>query len=136
MYLGDITTGTGCSTELQAMIDGQMSGAGQLCQLKSSADQTAFYVANEVLLPYCSCSAELSNFADYTWSKAVGAAAAVQFAPNLSSAAYTISGQTLGLQSGDGLTARNVQGASSANAGDITSGVGLVAPLQVVIDAG
>jgi len=117
------------------MIDGQMSGTGQLCHLTSAAEQTAYFDANKVILPYCQCSNQLSSFADYTWSATMGAAVAVQFAPNLSSGAYTISGKSLGLS--DDLSRQNVQAnvdASSASS-EIISGVGNVAPLQIVLDA-
>ncbi len=135
VFLGDITTGSGCSDELQALKDGPLSGDGQLCQY-SAAEQKAYYKSSGNLVPYCECSNQLSSFTDYTWAVANKAAIAVQFAPNLSNGEYTISGANQYVSAED-VSSSNVSG--NVNAGDaasnIASNAGDIMALQVIIES-
>jgi len=136
VYLGDITTGDGCSAKLQALINGPLSGEGQLCEYKSAVEQLAYYTSTSRLVPYCACNNELSSFTDYTWAVANKAAIAVQFAPSLSTGEYTISGLNQYVSAED-VSSSNVSGNVDAGnaASNIASDAGNILALQVIIES-
>ena len=102
VYLGDTSSGNGCTAELATLIadPNMLGGNDQICMVKTLADQQQYYNQNGLLVPLCKCM-DPSNFSSLNWAQSHGALAAIQFSPHLSSGAYTIYGRDVGLTESD-----------------------------------